>query len=70
MLYWKVSPTGSVSSAVLSLRTAFSSASSLVSPFPWYDLPVFVEMPLVWFRRWRTVISADAFSSATRNHGR
>ena len=51
MLYWKVSPTGSVSSAVLSLRTAFSSASSLVSPLPWYDLPVFVEMPLVWFRR-------------------
>ena len=45
-------------------------AVSLVSPSPWNDRPVLVERPLVWLSRCRTVISAEAFASATRNQGR
>ena len=70
VLYWCFEPTGADSSALFNLRTACSKAVSLVSPSPWYDRPVLVEIPLVWLSRCRTVISADAFSSATRNHGR
>ena len=41
-----------------------------MSELPWNVRPVLVDKPLVWFRSWRTVISAEAASSATRNHGR
>jgi hypothetical protein len=70
VLYWYFEPTGAVSSALFNLRTACSKAVSLVSPSPWNERPVLVDSPLVWFSRFRTVISADAFSSATRNQGK
>jgi hypothetical protein len=70
VLYWCFEPTGAVSAALSNLRTACSKAVSLVSPSPWNDRPVLVDRPLVWLSRLRTVISADAFSSATRNHGK
>ena len=69
VLYWYFEPTGAVRAALSSLRTACSNAVALVSPSPWNDRPVLVERPLVWLSRWRTEISADAFSSATRNQG-